>query len=117
MVLGPLMLQMGLLPQVSTATIATMIVLTSSYVALLSVVAALVPVEYAVFFMSLCFLGTMCGKRIIDRAIKRYKADWVLIFILATIITVAVIMISLLGTLKYVGNGGCFEGAQALCMG
>ena len=65
--------------------------------------------------MCLCFLGTMLGKRIIDKGIKAYKADWVLIFILATIITVAVIMISLLGTLKYVGNGGCFEGLQPLC--
>ena len=50
-----------------------MIVLTSSYVALLSVVAALVPLEYALFFGLVCFLGTLFGKTSIDRAIKKYR--------------------------------------------
>jgi len=43
MVLGPMMLQLGVLPQVSAATTATMIVLTSSSAALVFVTGGLVP--------------------------------------------------------------------------
>ena len=50
MVLGPLMLVMGIHPRVSSATTATMIVLTSSTVAVLYVTAGLVPWEYALTF-------------------------------------------------------------------
>ena len=57
MVLGPLMLQMNVLPQVSTATTATMIVLTSSYVAIMYVVGGMVPLDYAGFYFSVAFCG------------------------------------------------------------
>ena len=66
MVLGPLMLQMGLLPQVSTATTATMIVLTSSSLAVLYVVGGLVPWSYALVFFAVAFT-TECSRIIFIR--------------------------------------------------
>merc|ERR1712176_1206243 len=63
MVLGPLMLIMGIHPRVSSATTATMIVLTSSSVAILFVTSGLVPWEYAAFYFSICLCGAYTGKK------------------------------------------------------
>lgn len=117
MVLGPLMLQMNVLPQVSTATTATMIVLTSSYVAIMYVVGGLVPIDYAGFYFSVAFCGALLGKSQIDKIVKKYQATSILILILATIITFATVMVSILGTYKYTTNGFCFEGFRSLCGG
>jgi len=115
MVLGPLMLQMNVLPQVSTATTATMIVLTSSYVAIMYVVSGLVPIDYAAWFFSVAFIGALIGKSQIDKLVKKYNMTSILVFILATIIAFAVCMVSFLGVYKYSQNGFCFEGLQPIC--
>merc|ERR1711904_118131 len=89
MVLGPLMLVMGIYPRVSTATTATMIVLTSSSVAILYITSGLVPWQYAVTFFCTCFTGALIGKTYIDAYVKRTGKGSVLIFLLATIIALA----------------------------
>merc|ERR1712176_664569 len=71
MVLGPLMLVMGIYPRVSTATTATMIVLTSSSVAILYVTSGLVPWQYAVTFFCTCFTGALVGKTKIDAHVEK----------------------------------------------
>jgi hypothetical protein len=82
MVLGPLMLVMGIHPRVSSATTATMIVLTSSSVAILFVTAGLVPWQYAVCFFCVCFCGAVIGKTYIDAYVKRTGKASLLIFLL-----------------------------------
>ena len=89
MILGPLMLVMGLHPRVSSASTATMIVLTSSSVAVLFVTSGLVPWSYALFYFMVCFLGAVINKRQIDAYVKRTGRASVLIFILASIILFA----------------------------
>eukprot|EP00980_Cylindrotheca_fusiformis_P030417 scaffold24793_cov108-Cylindrotheca_fusiformis.AAC.3 len=91
MVLGPLMLIMGVHPQVSTATNATMVILTSSSVAVLFVTAGLVPWAYAVTFFSVCLVGAYIGKKYIDVYVKKTGKASILIFMLATIIALAAV--------------------------
>mmetsp|Transcript_3857 Transcript_3857/g.5650 ORF Transcript_3857/g.5650 Transcript_3857/m.5650 type:complete len:565 (-) Transcript_3857:136-1830(-) len=115
MVLGPLMLQMGIHPRVSSATTATMIVLTSSSVAILFVTAGLVPWEYAVFFFSVCLCGAYIGKKYIDRYVKRTGMSSVLIFILATIIALATMGCLVIVFLGLARNDWCFDGFKKFC--
>ncbi|CAD7956187.1 unnamed protein product [Amoebophrya sp. A25] len=117
MVLGPLMLQMGLLPQVSTATTATLIVLTSASAAFMFITSGLVPLSYAATFFVVSFLGAYLGKAKIDRYVKERNATSILIFILAFIIASATIMISVAGVSRYSGQDWCLESAQPLCKG
>mmetsp|Transcript_35687 Transcript_35687/g.40694 ORF Transcript_35687/g.40694 Transcript_35687/m.40694 type:complete len:584 (+) Transcript_35687:74-1825(+) len=91
MVLGPLMLVMGIHPRVSSATTATMIVLTSSSVAVMFVTSGLVPWSYALFYFLICLCGAVIGKSKIDGYVKRTGRSSLLIFILATIIAFATI--------------------------
>eukprot|EP01063_Lacrimia_lanifica_P039484 TRINITY_DN8685_c0_g3_i2.p1 TRINITY_DN8685_c0_g3~~TRINITY_DN8685_c0_g3_i2.p1 ORF type:complete len:526 (+),score=203.00 TRINITY_DN8685_c0_g3_i2:69-1646(+) len=115
MVLGPLMLQMNILPQVSTATTATMVVLTSSSVAIMYITSGQVPIDYALTFMAVAFCGAVLGKSQLDKYVKKHNATYVLVFILATIILFASSVVLIAGGVKYSKRDWCFEGFNALC--
>lgn len=115
MVLGPLMIQMGILPQVSSATTATLVALTSSSAALMFITSGLVPWSYALLFFCVAFCGAYVGKSKIDKVVKEKKMTSILIFILASIIAFATVMISVAGLLKYEDQDWCFEGMHSIC--
>lgn len=109
------MLVMGIHPRVSTASTATMIVMTSSSVAVLYVISGLVPWSYALCFFSVCFLGAVVNKSRIDAYIKRTGRASLLIFILATIIFLAT-----MGCLYNLFSGlaakhWCLDGFKQFC--
>lgn len=115
MVLGPLMLIMGIDPRVSTATTATMIVLTSSSVAVMYVTSGLVPWSYAIFFFGICLLGALVGKSKIDGYVKKTGKASLLILILATIIAVATVGCLVIMLTKLAGQDWCFDGFNKFC--
>jgi len=115
MVLGPLMLVLGIHPRVSSATTATMIVLTSSSVAIMFVTSGLVPWEYAVFFFCVCFSGALVGKKYIDTYIKKTGMSSILIGILATIIGVATIGCIVIVLLNLSKADWCLDGFKKFC--
>lgn len=115
MVLGPMMLQLGILPQVSSATTATMIVLTSSVAALMYVTAGTVPVTYAVFFFTVAFIGAFVGKTYIDHLVKRCQLTAIIILILASIISFASLMMTINGFIIYGEKNWAFEGFYDFC--
>lgn len=89
MVLGPLMLRLGVLAQVSTASTGTMIVLTSSSVAAIAIVQGNLPWSYVLTFFLVSFCGALIGKYKIDKLVKEKGLTSLLIFILAAIILLA----------------------------
>eukprot|EP00934_Nitzschia_sp_Nitz4_P007570 Nitzschia sp. Nitz4//scaffold30_size153850//108286//109989//NITZ4_002788-RA/size153850-processed-gene-0.48-mRNA-1//-1//CDS//3329547294//7560//frame0 len=115
MVLGPLMLVMGIHPRVSSATTATMIVLTSSSVAVLFVTAGLVPWEYALTFFCVCFFGAYIGKTKIDGYVKRTGRASILIFLLATIIALATLGCVVIVLTRLAAADWCFAGFNKFC--
>jgi uncharacterized membrane protein YfcA len=115
MILGPLMMVMGIYPRVSSATTATMIVLTSSSVAVLYVTSGLVPWQYAVCFFFTCFAGAYIGKKYIDGYIKRSGKASILIFLLATIIAFATIGTLVIVFTQLADANWCFAGMNQFC--
>lgn len=115
MVLGPLMLVMGIDPRVSSATTATMIVLTSSSVAVLFVTAGLIPWEYALSFFSVCLVGAYVGKTKIDSYVKKTGKASLLIFLLATIIALATIGCIVIALTRLAEANWCFAGFNKFC--
>mmetsp|Transcript_22827 Transcript_22827/g.33832 ORF Transcript_22827/g.33832 Transcript_22827/m.33832 type:complete len:627 (+) Transcript_22827:1-1881(+) len=116
MVLGPMMLVMGIHPRVSSATTATMIVLTSSSVAIMFVTSGLVPWEYAVFFFSVCLCGAFIGKKYIDAYVTKTGMASILIGILATIIGLATIGCFVIVILDLKTADWCFDGFKPFCV-
>jgi len=115
MVLGPLMLVMGIHPRVSSATTATMIVLTSSSVAVIFVTSGLVPWSYAVFYFFVCFAGALVGKSMIDGYIKKTGRASLLIFILATIIAFATLGCFVILLTRLADQDWCFDSFNPFC--
>ena len=115
MVLGPLMIFMGVHPQVSTATTATMIVLTSSCVAVVFITSGMVPLYYALAFFVTCFCGALVGKQYIDGYVKRTGKASLLIFLLATIIALATVGCMVIVVLKLSEANWQFDGLQKFC--
>lgn len=115
MILGPLMLIMGIHPRVSTATTATMIVLTSSSVAVLFVISGLVPWEYAMCFFCVCLCGSLIGKTTIDGYVKKTGKASVLIFLLACIIAFATIGTLVINFTRLADANWCFAGFNQYC--
>ena len=115
MVLGPLMLIMGIHPRVSTATTATMIVLTSSSVAIMFVTSGLVPWSYAVFFFCICLCGAYIGKKYIDSYVKKTGKASLLICILATIIALATAGCLIIVFTFLAANDWCFASFNKFC--
>lgn len=109
------MLVMGIHPRVSSATTATMIVLTSSSVAVIFVTSGLVPWSYAVFYFAVCLCGAVVGKSKIDGYIKRTGRASLLIFILATIIAFATIGCFVIMFTRLADKGWCLDGFNKFC--
>jgi len=115
MVLGPLMLIMGVDPQVSTSTNSTMIVITSSSIAIMFVTSGLVPWGYALFYFCVTFVGAFIGKIKIDSYVKRTGRASILIFILASIIAFATIGSFVIFITRLSAKDWCFDDFQPFC--
>ena len=115
MILGPLMLVMGINPRVSSATTATMIVLTSSSVAVLFVTYGLVPWEYAVTFFCVCFMGSWIGKSKIDGYVKKSGRASILILLLSVIIALATLGCVVIVLMRLAAANWCFAGFNEFC--
>jgi len=116
MILGPIMLVMGIDPRVSTAANATMIILTSSTVAVMFVTSGQVPLSHALFFFSVCLVGAYLGKSKIDGYIKKTGRASILIFILASIIAFAAVGCLVIMVIGLADKDWCFEGFQKFCV-
>jgi len=115
MILGPLMLVMGINPQVSTATTATLILLTSSSVAVMFVLSGQVPWEYALYFFCICLCGAYIGKTRVDSYIKKTGMGSILIVILASIIGFATIGCIFIMLTNLADVDWCLDGFKPFC--
>jgi uncharacterized membrane protein YfcA len=115
MVLGPLMLVMNIHPRVASATTATMMVLTSSSVAIIFVTSGLVPWTYAAVLSGTCLVGSLLGKSKIDGYVKQTGRPSLLIFILAMIIAIATAGCAVILLLQLHESHWCLDGLNAFC--
>jgi uncharacterized membrane protein YfcA len=114
-ILGPLMLVKGVHPSVSTATNATMVMMTSSSVAVMYIISGIVPISYAVFYFFVCLAGALFGKSKIDAYVKRTGRTSLLILILAAIIAFATIGCFVILLTRLADQDWCFDGFNEFC--
>ena len=99
MVLGPMMLELGVLPQVSAATTGTMVLLTSSSAAAVFLLAGIVPIDYALALGFVALTGGCFGKLCIGALVRRYKAAALIILLLGGLIGVSMLATTAAGLL------------------
>lgn len=98
-VLGPMMLQLGMLPQVSSATTALMVLLTSSCAAFGFVSSGVAPLSYAVPLGALTLGGGFLGKQLFSKLVKQYRCASLITLLLGGLIAASVVAVAVAGTL------------------
>ena len=114
--LGPLLLYRGIHPRVTSATTATLIVLTSSSIAIKVVAAGVIHWSYALFLFTLCFVGSMTGKHLIDGYVQKTGRPSILVLILAILVALVTVGVITIIFLDISANSWCLEGFSDFCM-
>lgn len=117
MVLGPILLDLGVLPQVQSASTAMTLLLLSSSSALAFLVQGAAPMDYAVFFAVFTASGAVIGKAVIGWLVKLYRRPSALIFLLGGIILASVLIMASTGTINVINDirNGQGLGFKSIC--
>lgn len=112
MVKGPIMLEMGILPPVQSATASFMILFTASSTTLQFAIAGQFPgslqYDYAAWFAFVGFVGGLCGQKVVAFLVKKYKRESIVVYILALTIGLSAAAMGVIGvrsTLKDMEKG------------
>jgi len=105
MVVGPILLELGFNPQVSSALTATNVLMSSSTVGMLVLISGVVPIDEALFFACVCFVGAYFGKNFLGKLIRRLGKTSIIIFILGGVIFLAIVAVIAQGIMEIASNG------------
>ncbi|DBA02502.1 TPA: hypothetical protein N0F65_010974 [Lagenidium giganteum] len=108
MVKGPLLLEMGVLPQVAAATSSSMILFTSSATTIQFIILGTLPVEHALWHGAVGFLAGIIGQFGVGYLIRKYRKTALVIFLIAVVVGVSGGIMGVLGARRIatVGVGG-----------
>uniref|UniRef100_A0A452XFS2 Uncharacterized protein n=1 Tax=Aegilops tauschii subsp. strangulata TaxID=200361 RepID=A0A452XFS2_AEGTS len=99
-VMGPLFLELGIHPQVSSATASFAMMFSSSMAAVEYYLLKRFPVPYALFFTSLTFVAAIVGQRVARKLVNWLGRASFIIFILSSMIFVSAISLGGVGISK-----------------
>lgn len=97
MILGPLFLSLNLHPQVVTATTGFMLLWTASAGTIQYLTVGKLPWRFALFFGMFGVLGGQIGQRVVKRIVGRTGRPSIVIFLLGSIIALAVLLMTVIG--------------------
>lgn len=101
MVKGPIMLEMGIWPQVQSATANFMILFTSSATTLQFAINGQFPGEfqydYMTWFALMGFIGGFCGQNIVAYLVIKYKRESIMVYLLAVTVGLSALAMGAIG--------------------
>jgi uncharacterized membrane protein YfcA len=114
---GPLMLAMGVHPQVSSATSACMILFTSFTATTSFVAFGLLDMEYAGVCLGLGFAATLVGQVGLSYLMKKFQRNSYIAFSIGGIVALSAFLMTLQSVLSMVESGGGLRPPSGLCTG
>ena len=117
MVMGPLLLELGMLPQQQQATSATTVLITSGAAMFQFLFLGMLIPDYGLFFACLGLVATFFGQTFLDYLVKKYNTTSFIVFSIALVMIIAVILMAIAGIIRIVGEieNGTGGGFTALC--
>jgi uncharacterized membrane protein YfcA len=117
MVMGPLLLELGMLPQQQQATSATTVLITSGAAMFQFLFLGMLIVDYGLFFAFLGLVATFFGQTFLDYLVKKYNTTSFIVFSIALVMIIAVILMAIAGIIRIIGEieNGTGGGFTALC--
>mmetsp|Transcript_104290 Transcript_104290/g.301710 ORF Transcript_104290/g.301710 Transcript_104290/m.301710 type:complete len:690 (+) Transcript_104290:88-2157(+) len=100
MIMGPILLDIGVLPQVQSATTGAMLLIMSTSTAISFLVAGTAPLDYAAFLACCTGCGAVFGKAVVTAIIKKFNRPSLVMFLLAFLIIVSMLLMTTTGVLK-----------------
>ena len=113
MVLGPLLVALGCLPQPVAATSAYVVFITATSGLCQVIIFGLLPYDYAALSAAVGLASTFFGQSVVDYIVKKYKKDAIVILVIGAIMAIALVLMTYAGIMK-VANGAPI-GFSPLC--
>eukprot|EP00418_Pyrodinium_bahamense_P070308 CAMPEP_0179096260 /NCGR_PEP_ID=MMETSP0796-20121207/44244_1 /TAXON_ID=73915 /ORGANISM="Pyrodinium bahamense, Strain pbaha01" /LENGTH=628 /DNA_ID=CAMNT_0020793977 /DNA_START=1 /DNA_END=1884 /DNA_ORIENTATION=- len=104
MVMGPILLNLGFLPQVQSATTATTLFVMSTSTCIAYLVAGTAPLDYSLWLACSTGLGAVFGKAVVGWAVKRFQRPSIIMFLLGGIIGASVVVMVITGLIDVVDS-------------
>jgi uncharacterized membrane protein YfcA len=100
MVMGPLLVELGMLGQTTSATTSVTVFLTSSSAALQFILLDMMLLDYAAWYLCVGVLATLVGQTVVDMIVKKYKRASIIILTIAIVIIIATVLMMTAGIIK-----------------
>jgi len=113
MVTGPLMLELGVLPEISRVTSAYMILFTSSCTSMQYLILGRIRADEAIWYMAWGFIGAVVGHHCVEYLLKKYNSTSVLVYLLAWAVLASAMGMGAVDIIDTVHNG--FTGFSGVC--
>uniref|UniRef100_A0A7S4NB03 Uncharacterized protein n=1 Tax=Odontella aurita TaxID=265563 RepID=A0A7S4NB03_9STRA len=110
---GPLMLAMGVLPAVASATAACMILFTSLTATASFVVFGLMITDYAWFSFGMGFFATVLGQLVMSHMLRKYRRNSYIAFCIGIVVLLSAILLTVESIVSFMDSG--VRGSSGLC--
>ncbi|XP_058092157.1 sulfite exporter TauE/SafE family protein 5-like isoform X2 [Magnolia sinica] len=97
MLINPILLQMGIPPQITAATSSFMVLFSSSMSSVQYLMLGMKHVDHALIFAFGCFIASLLGLAIVQRAIVKYRRASLIVFSVGTVMAVSTVLITSFG--------------------
>ncbi|KAK9914892.1 hypothetical protein WJX75_001974 [Coccomyxa subellipsoidea] len=104
LIFNPVLLQLGVQPQVTASTSVLMILFTSSAIALSFYFQGLLNVSYAVVLAPLCFVASLIGVTLVGRIIRASGRVSIIVLLLSGLIIAGTVLTAVFGGMRAVNN-------------
>jgi len=99
---GPLMVELGFVPDVAAATGATMLLFTSFTSTVMYMLFDLLNYEYAQPLIVIGFVCTVIGQQIFNKVMHYYKRDSLIVFVIAFIVMASAVLMGIEGSYVFI---------------
>eukprot|EP00743_Colponemidia_sp_Colp-15_P007836 GILK01008486.1.p1 GENE.GILK01008486.1~~GILK01008486.1.p1 ORF type:complete len:545 (-),score=85.29 GILK01008486.1:211-1803(-) len=104
MILGPMLLEMGMVPQVSAATSSYMVLFTSSSTTFQFLVLGMLRPDYAPLMLAFAFFGAVLGVKTTDTLVAKFRRSSIIVVALAVVIGISAILIPSFGLVNTIAD-------------
>ncbi|KAL3742064.1 hypothetical protein ACJRO7_017530 [Eucalyptus globulus] len=100
MLISPLLLQVGIVPEVTAATCSFMVFFSSTMSALQYILLGMEHTEVALLFSFICFVASLLGIIVVQRVIREYGRASLIVFSVSTVMALSTVLITGFGAVK-----------------
>ncbi|XP_027338112.1 sulfite exporter TauE/SafE family protein 5-like [Abrus precatorius] len=100
MLISPLLLQVGIAPEVTAATCSFMVLFSSTMSALQYLLLGMKDVETALVLAIMCFVASLLGLLVVQRAIRKYGRASIIVFSISIVMSLSNVLMTSFGAIK-----------------